>query len=449
MTLWQIWWLALAIKTIFLPLLPITPDEAYYFAWSRHLALSYFDHPPFITWIMAAGQPFWKTALSIRWPGVILTHLGYIPWIFVLRKLGFSERAQIYWMLALLLGPLTGLGGFVITPDVPLIFFWSLGVWALLWVFEKPSIGRWCLLGFIVGLGFLSKYVMILFVPAMLIWMYWDKKTSEFKKPGIWLAGFVALLTFSPVLIWNYQNDFASFLFQARHGLAGPEIKPGMALEYLATQFGLLNPFFVLVAYSAMQKRWKEQKLLFVFSLVPLVFFFLTSFRARVEANWPVCAYPSVIAFFATIFDHPQERARWTRWIQLGMALASIFCVLILTHAIHPWLPIRKDKDHTEILREWVPDVAVVKDLKPLYTRSYQMAAFHSYYRNPEDEVFKIKGIDRVDFYDFLPQSLPSKKGYIILKADDILPEPLAARYRIENPTLLPSNLVVYEIIPR
>ena len=34
--------------------LPLAPDEAYYFLWSRHLQAGYFDHPPMVAlWIRA------------------------------------------------------------------------------------------------------------------------------------------------------------------------------------------------------------------------------------------------------------------------------------------------------------------------------------------------------------------------------------------------------------
>src|SRR3954470_20439191 len=118
MTVLQIWCLALGIKIILLPLIPITPDEAYYLVWARHPDFSYFDHPPFISWIMTMALPLWKTNVGIRLPGVIFAHLSFIPWIFILKKFGFSKRAQIFWMLSILMGPLTGLGGFIITPDV-------------------------------------------------------------------------------------------------------------------------------------------------------------------------------------------------------------------------------------------------------------------------------------------------------------------------------------------
>jgi len=40
--------LALGVRLIIAALVPLHPDEAYYWEWSRHLAAGYFDHPPAI-----------------------------------------------------------------------------------------------------------------------------------------------------------------------------------------------------------------------------------------------------------------------------------------------------------------------------------------------------------------------------------------------------------------
>jgi len=40
--------IAAIIRLVFAALIPIFPDEAYYWDWSRHLAAGYFDHPPMI-----------------------------------------------------------------------------------------------------------------------------------------------------------------------------------------------------------------------------------------------------------------------------------------------------------------------------------------------------------------------------------------------------------------
>lgn len=450
MTVWQIWWIALAIKTILLPIIPVTPDEAYYFAWARHPALSYFDHPPFIAYIMKFSLPLWKTTVGIRWPGVIFSHLGFIPWFGILNKLKMSSKAQIYWILAILLAPLTGLGGFVITPDVPLVFFWGCAIWALLWTSESPNWKRWMVVGLACGFGLLSKYMMVLFFPAAIIWLFWEGRASEFKKPGPWIAAVIAVIVFLPVIIWNYQNHFASFAFQTHHGLSGTDhFKWNWPVEYLSTEFALLNPVFAFVGIWVVWHHRRENKLLTVFTVVPFVFFFLTSFRARVEANWPVAAYPSFMAILVTVVDRPIEFEKWGKWIRGGMRVSGVFCLLVISHTVHPWIPIPKDRDHTLITREWLPDVAAVKDFHPLFARSYQMAAFLSYYRPPEQEVFKLAGLDRKDFYDFVPEANPTTRGYIILKGDDKLPPAVTAKYEIENPHMLPSHHFIYDLIPR
>src|SRR5215212_2851137 len=54
---------AAAIRLVFAALIPVLPDEAYYWVWSRHLAPGYFDHP-------------YGVALLIRLGDVVLAPLG-------------------------------------------------------------------------------------------------------------------------------------------------------------------------------------------------------------------------------------------------------------------------------------------------------------------------------------------------------------------------------------
>jgi 4-amino-4-deoxy-L-arabinose transferase-like glycosyltransferase len=454
MTLWQLWWLALAVKTALLPFVPITPDEAYYFAWARHPALSYLDHPPFIAWLMTLGLPLWKTAITMRWPGVLFNHLGFIPWFGILKRFNFSEKAKVYWMLALLLGPLTGLGSFIVTPDLPLMFFWSMALWALLSATEEPeSLMRWTVLGLALGLGLLSKYMMILFYPATVIWMFWDHKQENLRKAGPWLATLVALALFFPVIYWNSQNHFASFLFQTRHGLQAEDFKWRWPLEFMGSQLGLINPLiFIVGLWVLCQRPWKtdsKYKFLVVFSALPFFFFILTSFRARAEANWAVCAFPTFTALAMSVIDQPKAFGLWKTWLKSGIAIAGIFVAIIISHSIHPWLPLNKNKDHTQIMHEWLVDVPAIQNAYPLYARSYQMAAFHSYYRDENREVFKLAGLDRIDVYDFLPQSHPHSKGFVILKPEDRVPAAVLQKYSFTNPRTLPSGMVLFELTPQ
>ena len=46
---------AIAVRLAVAALLPIAPDESYYWEWSRHLAAGYFDHPPVIALVSRFG----------------------------------------------------------------------------------------------------------------------------------------------------------------------------------------------------------------------------------------------------------------------------------------------------------------------------------------------------------------------------------------------------------
>ena len=47
---------AAIVRLVFAALLPPFPDETYYWAWSRHLAAGYFDHPPVVAWLIRFGD---------------------------------------------------------------------------------------------------------------------------------------------------------------------------------------------------------------------------------------------------------------------------------------------------------------------------------------------------------------------------------------------------------
>ena len=47
---------AVVVRLIFGALIPLQPDETYYWEWSRHLAGGYFDHPLGIALVIKGGS---------------------------------------------------------------------------------------------------------------------------------------------------------------------------------------------------------------------------------------------------------------------------------------------------------------------------------------------------------------------------------------------------------
>ena len=117
--------------------------------------------------------------------------------------------------------------------------------------------------------------------------------------PYPWLAALIAVVVFSPVLIWNYQHDWASFRFQFVRAVATHELSFRTVGEFIGLQFGLVG--FVLLpvvlsgvaltAWRGYRNREPVAILLSTAVIVPFGYFFwksLTLAGRRYLADVPV-----------------------------------------------------------------------------------------------------------------------------------------------------------------
>ncbi len=409
----RIFWISLLVKLLLAAALPLTNDEAYYWVWSRHLQLSYYDHPPFVAWLFWLGDHVMKLGGSVRWPGVILAHAALWVWLRVLEPfLDPAQRRQWLWLA--LLSPLMGGSGIVVTPDLPLMFFYALALW-LFFRWQKTPTWTWALaFGLALGVGFSSKYMMVLFVLSLLPFTLLSSNLRKAFWPSLpWmLVGAVAGAT--PVWLWNVQNDFASFKFQAAHGLGRRVWKPSWTFEYIGAQILLIFP---VILYWAVRARRKLPIVFHFLAWTPLLFFFFTTYRGYVEANWPIVAYPAVFAL--AVASYPlNARAIQGTVILWGTLLASLAAIVI---AEPPWSKALKFREFHQFDRV----IAAAKPYEPMYARSYQMAAkMHYELQRP---VYKLRGMNRKDFFDYLEQSAPNAPEYYVAIVKG---EPLPAIYK-------------------
>lgn len=408
-TLARIFWGALLIKLIVAAALPLTNDEAYYWVWSKHMQLSFFDHPPMVAWLYWLGDFVKFFPGSVRWPGVLLVHAGLGLWLKILKPY-LNEDQRRMWLWLALLSPLVGGSAIVVTPDVPLMFFYAAALWMFVKWDAKPN---WLLslaFGLTMGLGFTGKYMMVLFALSLipLIFISARVRSAFFRYLPMLVLG--AILGATPVWLWNYLNDFASLKFQAAHGL-GRSWKPSWTYEYILLQIGVIFP---VVLYWALRAGRRLPPVFHLLAWVPLVFFLCTTSRGYVEANWPIAAYPAVFAL--AVSWYPQNRkgllATATLW---GTLLAALLVLVIARPNWSRGLKLREFHQFDAV-------VAQTKEITPLYARSYQMAAKLSFEQGRQ--VYKLRGMNRRDFYDFREESLPREKEfYLAADKEDQLPK--------------------------
>ena len=105
---------------------------------------------------------------------------------------------------------------------------------------------------------------------------------------------------FSPVLIWNYQHDWASFRFQAVRATAAHEFSLRTVGDYIGLQWGLVGFVLLPVVLSALAlTAWRGYRarepvaiLLSTAVIVPFLYFFWKSLTLRVGDTWPMFMWP-------------------------------------------------------------------------------------------------------------------------------------------------------------
>ena len=338
------WWLLLVfflIRLIYVRLLPIVPQEAYYWSWAKHLALSYFDHPPMTAWTIALFTSIGgDTPFFIR-IGTAIYMTATLPVLFAATRVLFGSAR-----LALAVGVLSmctvfiPLSATVATPDPPLLFFWSLILLAMAKLLRTGQARWWYLAGAAFGLGMLSKYSAALVIPGVFVWIAWDADRRRWLlTPHPYLALAIGLVLFSPVILWNARNEWASFAFQSsrRFGEMGT-FRPLYFFKLLGSQAALLTPYVLLVVLAGwgwagvhwLRTRDERFGLLFWLAAPVYAVFTAASFRSLVKMNWMAPAYLSSLIAAAAWLTHSTGRiaARCREWAKAGLALA-LFLLLV------------------------------------------------------------------------------------------------------------------------
>ncbi len=326
------------IYNIFLPLLP---DEAYYWVWSRNLQLSYFDHPPLVAYFIKLMTLFGDQEVVIRLVAVIsITLTVYI--IYILARDMFGEKVAEKSLLIFLFLPLTQAGYIVVSPDSPLILFWVLTIFFFYKYIFKNDKKSIYLAGICGGLVMLSKYTGILLLMGLFLFLLLTKKRKVLLKKEVLISIILVLIIFSPVLIWNYNHDWVSFKFQFSHGISQEkQFNLDYAGEFTGGQLVAFNPVFFILLFYLLCRYYREifnnKFLLLLFSpfLVTFFFFLYQGLFESSEVNWPAPAYITATIILAYYIDKLSLKRLYTA----AMVVAVMLLIIVRFPFVIPGFP--------------------------------------------------------------------------------------------------------------
>jgi len=303
-----------ALRLLIASTMGIMPQDAYYYLYSEHLALSYFDHPPMVAYMLKLfSLVLGKSVLAIKLTDFIVTLLTFLAF-YRIARIFLSEagavKAALFFGTTLMLSILS----INTTPDVPLLLFWTLSLLFAYKALFENKLWHWMMTGLLFGFAFISKYTGIFLLFGLFSFLF---LSAKHRKHLFSIRSLLVLLFFglaiAPVVYWNYSNDWISFAFQTSEraeSVEGFRLQPLLLLGNLGTQLMLLIPFLfvgmMVVIFKMLKKIIAKRSLpnesqlfLMAFSLPIILFFFGISIIYWVKLNWIMPGYITAIILVA------------------------------------------------------------------------------------------------------------------------------------------------------
>jgi len=322
---------------------PLTFDEAYYWMWSKHLAGGYYDHPPGVAAVIRLGTMIaGDTELGVRLVSILLA----LPMSWAVYRTaailfgGVRVAATATMLLNVTL--MAAVGTLIVTPDAPLLVASSFVLFCLAKVLATERGAWWLAVGAAVGAALLSKYTALFFGPAILIWLVSVPKLRHWLiSPWPYLGAAVSLAIFSPVIFWNADHHWVSFIKQIGRARI-EEFKPAFIAELIPTQVAFATPLvFILGAmglYALLKRKAgaSAARMLINATFWTIVAYFIWhSLHARVEANWFAPVYPAfaIAAAVAAILTRWEPRRQrivdfcWRWAAPIGILMFALLIV--------------------------------------------------------------------------------------------------------------------------
>ena len=266
-------------------------DEAHYALYAQHLAWSYFDHPPLVGWIQwplvsltsseglirIVPELLWVLSCILVYQVTLEIHhfiqgrnAGYLT-----SSLPSANICGLMAVLAIIAAPMPHVLAIGLLPDT-LLAPLSLGLMymALRWLIQDHfTLGDWIVIGILLGLAGLSKYTAVFTAFALLLVLISARRKSFISKIGFWLALAIALIFISPVLYWNWVNDWISFKYQMAHGSGGEWLWRRLG-AFIGIQIVVFGPLLIMGGVIFLKDCMHATKL----SIVSLLGFFFIPF---------------------------------------------------------------------------------------------------------------------------------------------------------------------------
>jgi 4-amino-4-deoxy-L-arabinose transferase-like glycosyltransferase len=332
----------IGLRAILALVLPLSFDEAYFWLWSKHLALSYYDHPPLIALAIRLGTLVaGDTEIGVRLvPLIASVAASWALWRAA--DLAFDDR-KAAWTACLLFNAtlMIAAESASATPD-SLVLAAACFLLLAMAQLQRTGNGRWWLaVGLSVGLALFSKYTGLFLAASVGLWLVLSPAGRPWLRSSWPYAGAaITTLFLAPTIYWNAQHDWVSFRFQFGRVIEG---RPSLVhlFEFCAGQLALASPPIAVLAVIGLLRQsrgFRENTPLAFAAFIAwpaLVYFLAHALHDRVQGNWPSFIFPALILLAASVIVQQRGQDHGGSLVRTSIALTIpvVAAILLVSYA--------------------------------------------------------------------------------------------------------------------
>jgi 4-amino-4-deoxy-L-arabinose transferase-like glycosyltransferase len=216
-------------------------DELYFLACARHLAWGYVDQPPLVPAVARLSTAlFGSSVVGLRLFPALAGGATVVFTALTARELGGGRRAQTVAALAAATSAQVLAIDHLLSTAAFDLFFWS-AITLLIARLLRTGDQRWWLgVGAVAGVGLLNKYNVLFLLASLGIGLFAWGQRRLLQSRWLWAGSVLALVIWSPNLIWNAQHHWAAI--SMLHSLHRENSTLTASITFIPSQLIVVGP---------------------------------------------------------------------------------------------------------------------------------------------------------------------------------------------------------------
>ena len=325
-------------------------DELYYLACANRIQLGYVDHPPLSIYILSVWRSLFGDAMFVIRivPAIISSVTVFMIGLFTMR-LGGGKTAIIISTVTFMLTPIFLGINTIYSMNTFDFFFWITSAYFFLRIIQDGNPKLWIVLGVVLGLGLLNKTSVLWLCAGIFAGTIFTPLRKDLKTKYPYIAAVIALLIFSPFIIWNLTHDLAHLEFMQSAALR----KYGglTPISFIFDQILILNPLTILIwlpgiIFYFFKKDFKQYRAI---GFIWLTTFVILVVNIHSKGEYIAAAYQILFAGGAVMVG------KWSlavnrKWLKYVTTIPVIIIAIFIAPFARPLIPVENFQDYQSLI---------------------------------------------------------------------------------------------------